>query len=156
MRQLMIRSMNLLLVAAVLVCYQCAALSRIVVVDAHEREAAAAAALRAEYEQEAQVVQESHSAQEESRGPYQDGEWQGSAQGFGGDIAVRVTVSGGYVEDIAVLSAEGEDPAYFAEAETLLPELIAAQGGAVDTVSGATFSSTGLINAVANALEGAR
>mgnify|MGYP002519466248 FL=1 len=88
-------------------------------------------------------------------GPYQDGSYTASAQGFGGDVTVTVTIEGGYIADITVDDASGEDAAYFSMAEGILEDIMAAQSAEVDTVSGATFSSTGLKNAVAAALEGA-
>lgn len=88
----------------------------------------------------------------EALGPYQDGTYTGSAQGFGGEITVEVTVSGGNLTDITVLDASGEDSAYFSMAEAVLDDMLAAQSAEVDTVSGATFSSTGLRDAVAQAL----
>ena len=85
--------------------------------------------------------------------PYQDGSYTASAQGFGGDVTVTVTIQGGYIADITVDDASGEDAAYFSMAEGILEDILAAQSAEVDTVSGATFSSMGLKNAVAAALE---
>ena len=98
---------------------------------------------------------ESSRSEEESAvlGPYRDGSYTGSAQGFGGDVTVTVTIQGGYISDITVDDASGEDAAYFSMAEGILDDIMAAQSAEVDTVSGATFSSTGLKNAVAAALE---
>lgn len=88
----------------------------------------------------------------EALGPYQDGTYTGSAQGFGGEITVEVTISGGNLTDITVLDATGEDSAYFSMAEAVLDDMLSAQSAEVDTISGATFSSTGLRDAVAQAL----
>ncbi len=96
---------------------------------------------------------ESSESAEETLGPYQDGSYTASAQGFGGDITVTVTIQGGYISDITVDDASGEDAAYFSMAEDILEDMLSAQSAEVDTVSGATFSSTGLKNAVAAALE---
>lgn len=153
MRQFLVRSVNLLLIAAILVGYQGQALGRAAAVSAHQEMEAAAAELAAQYEREAQAESE---AAEPSRGAYADGDWEGTAEGFGGPITVRVSVSDGSVTDIQVVSAEGEDPAYFATAQEVLPAMVQAQSAEVDTVSGATFSSTGLIQATANALEAAQ
>ena len=49
-------------------------------------------------------------------------------------------------------SASGEDSAYLSQAEGVINSIISAQSTDVDTVSGATFSSTGIINAVNDAL----
>ena len=56
------------------------------------------------------------------------------------------------VAEITVLSADGEDPAYYDQALAVLDEIVSAQSTEVDTVSGATFSSTGLIDAAVDAL----
>jgi len=79
----------------------------------------------------------------------------GSASGFRGTTQVQVTVSGGVITDITVLST-GDDAEFFNRAKsTVISEIIAAQGVSVDTVSGATFSSNGIIGAVSDALSGA-
>ena len=103
-------------------------------------------------EMAAREAERSESA-EETLGPYQDGSYTASAQGFGGDITLTVTIQGGYISDITVDDASGEDSAYFSMAEDILEDILSAQSAEVDTVSGATFSSTGLKNAVAAALE---
>ena len=50
-------------------------------------------------------------------------------------------------------SAEKEDSAYLAMAEDIIPKIIETQSAEVDTISGATFSSTGIKNAAEQALE---
>ena len=84
---------------------------------------------------------------------YKDGTYTGEADGFGGPIQVKVTVENGKITDIEVVSAEKEDGAYLTMAMDVIPNLIEAQSADVDTISGATFSSTGIINAVEAALE---
>ena len=66
-----------------------------------------------------------------------------------------MTIEGGDLTKVEVLEAGGEDPAYFSQAQAVIDEILSTQGVAVDTVSGATFSSTGLINAVTEALRAA-
>ena len=85
-------------------------------------------------------------------GGYQDGTYTGSAQGFGGTITVSVTILEGKITDISVVSAPGETPSYFSSAKSVLSSMLSAQSPNVDTVSGATYSSTGIINAVKSAL----
>lgn len=75
------------------------------------------------------------------------------ADGFGGTVAVEVTVKDGKIEAVEVTSAEKEDSAYLAMAEDIIPKIIEAQSAEVDTISGATFSSTGIKNAAEQALE---
>lgn len=87
-----------------------------------------------------------------SAGQYTDGVYTGSASGFRGTTQVQVTVSGGVITDITVLST-GDDAEFFNQAKsTVISEIIAAQSASVDAVSGATFSSNGIMEAVANAL----
>ena len=88
-------------------------------------------------------------------GTYKDGTYTGSAQGFGGDIKVKVTVSGQKISVIDITEASGEDEAYLSMAKDLINTILDKQTADVDTVSGATYSSTGIKNAVTQALEGA-
>ena len=83
---------------------------------------------------------------------YKDGTYTGSAQGFGGAIEVQVTLKDDEITDIQVMSASGEESAYLSQAQSVINSIISAQSTDVDTVSGATFSSTGIINAVVDAL----
>ncbi|MDO4156788.1 MAG: FMN-binding protein [Oscillospiraceae bacterium] len=85
---------------------------------------------------------------------YRDGIYTGTGSGFAGSITVQVTVSGGQIADIIVLSTSDDSP-YIDNAMTLLNVMIANNSTNVDTVSGATFSSVGLIEAVRNALANA-
>ena len=87
------------------------------------------------------------------KGTYPDGRWEGGAKGFGGMITVLVTVENGTISEIEITSADGEDKAYLSMAEDIIPKIIEAQSAAVDTVSGATFSSTGIRDAVSEALK---
>ena len=87
-----------------------------------------------------------------SENVYKDGTYTGSAQGFGGAITVQVILANDEITDIQVTSAPGEDSAYLSQGEGVISSIISAQSTDVDTVSGATFSSTGIINAVVDAL----
>lgn len=89
---------------------------------------------------------------DDSENVYKDGTYTGSAQGFGGAITVEVTLADDEITDIQVTSAPGEDSAYLSQGEGVISSIISAQSTDVDTVSGATFSSTGIINAVVDAL----
>ena len=83
---------------------------------------------------------------------YKDGTYTGEAQGFGGTIQVQVTLASDEITDIQVTSAPGEDSAYLSQGEGVISSILSAQSTDVDTISGATFSSTGIINAVVDAL----
>ena len=86
-------------------------------------------------------------------GAYKDGTYTGEAQGFGGPIDVAVIIENGKISEINITSAEKEDGAYLSMAEDIIPTILEAQSADVDTISGATFSSTGIKEAVAQALE---
>lgn len=83
---------------------------------------------------------------------YKDGTYTGSAQGYGGTISVSVTISDGEITEITVLSASDETPSYFNQARGVIDRIMNAQSTNVDVVSGATYSSNGIIQAVRNAL----
>ena len=135
-----IRTVSLLLILGVLWQYQHIAASR--------------AAVVAERQQRIDEVEAYNAAltEQDVVGGYKDGTYEGTGMGFGGEITVSVTVADGKVAEITVLSADGEDPAYYDQALAVLDEIVSAQSTEVDTVSGATFSSTGLIDAAAYAL----
>ncbi|MDY2960603.1 MAG: FMN-binding protein [Hornefia sp.] len=84
---------------------------------------------------------------------YKDGSYEGSAKGFGGNIVVRVTVKNDKIEKIDLVDASKEDGSYLASAKGVINSILDKQSTDVDTVSGATFTSTGIINAVISALE---
>lgn len=89
----------------------------------------------------------------DSQGAYKDGTYTGSAEGFGGNVDVKVTIEAGKISSVDITSAEKEDGAYLAMAEDIIPSIVSAQSADVDTVSGATFSSTAIKNATKQALE---
>ncbi|MFR7620887.1 MAG: FMN-binding protein [Blautia sp.] len=58
------------------------------------------------------------------------------------------------IQSISIVSAPGEDASFLNRAKGVIDRIIAAQSVEVDTVSGATFSSKGILAAVKNALTG--
>ena len=83
---------------------------------------------------------------------YEDGSYTGLGTGYRGEIEVEVNVSDGKIVDITVLSYV-DDQQYFTKAETsIIADIIANQDVDVDTVSGATFSSQGILEAVSDAI----
>lgn len=84
---------------------------------------------------------------------YKDGTYTGEADGFGGTIRVEVKIEKSKIAEINVISAEKEDGAYLSMAKDIIPKIIDAQSADIDTISGATFSSTGIKNASEQALE---
>ncbi len=84
---------------------------------------------------------------------YLDGVYTASAQGFGGPVEVQVTITGGVIADISVGSHDGETTSYFSKARRVIPTILeTGTPEGVDAVSGATYSSTGILNAVKLAL----
>ena len=83
-----------------------------------------------------------------------DGTYKGSANGYGGKVTVNVTVSKKTMTAIDVVSAPGETESFFQRAKGVIDEMLTAQSTDVDVVSGATYSSNGIIGAVKNALFG--
>lgn len=106
-------------------------------------------------EQQAELEQEQsgNAAEESIEVAYKDGTYTGEAQGFGGPVDVEVIIENGKISEINITSAEKEDGAYLSMAEDIIPMIIEAQSADVDTISGATFSSTGIKEAVTQALE---
>lgn len=84
---------------------------------------------------------------------YADGTYTGEAEGFGGTIQVEVSIQQGKITDISIVSAENEDGTYLSMAQDIIPVILEQQSAEVDTISGATFSSTGIRDAVAQAIE---
>lgn len=87
-----------------------------------------------------------------SSGQYSDGTYQGSAPGYAQGLTVQVKISSGKISNIQITN-HNETPGFYESAfETVPSEIIQKQSTDVDTVSGATYSSVGIINAVNNAL----
>ncbi len=84
-------------------------------------------------------------------GKLKDGTYQGSAPGYRGTIRVSVTVSDGKIARVDILGYDDDD-AYFSSAVGVINQMIGQTSGNVDSVSGATYSSIGIMNAVNNAL----
>lgn len=82
---------------------------------------------------------------------YKDGTYYGTGTGFGGTLKVKVEISGGKITSIQIM--ENQDGSeYISKASALINTIIQNQSTNVDTVSGATYSSVGIIQAVRNAL----
>ena len=64
---------------------------------------------------------------------------------------MQVTVAEDKITEITVLSAEDEEE-YLSRAKRVIPAILEGQSPNVDAVSGATYSSTGILNAVKLAL----
>lgn len=82
---------------------------------------------------------------------YKDGTYYGTGKGFAGTMKVKVDISGGKIASISIVSTKDGD-SYVKSASSLLDTIVEKQSTNVDTVSGATFSSRGIIAAVRSAL----
>lgn len=82
-----------------------------------------------------------------------DGVYKGSATGFSGPVTVVVTIMDKKITSIDILSST-DDEAFFNRAKGVIDRIISSQSFDVDVVSGATYSSNGIIGAVKNALTG--
>ena len=82
---------------------------------------------------------------------YKDGTYYGSATGFAGPIKVKVVISGGKIASVEIVSTS-DGSSYISKASAITGKIVSSQSTNVDTVSGATYSSVGIINAVRNAL----
>lgn len=149
---------GLVLTAAVLFFYQSVAVQRAEAIAENEAVIAEITSYNEEIRRENEALERMNEEIPEEEepadmGPYFDGVYEGEGAGYGGPIRVSVTVTDGYIETIEVTEHSGEDPAYYMLAESLVEAMTQAQSAEVDAASGATFSSAGLKQAVASALE---
>lgn len=104
----------------------------------------------------AETIAESTAAATGSSGLYKDGTYTGTGTGFRGTTTLSITISGGAVTDVQVVSYQ-DDAKYFDRAfQTISSDVVAAQSAQVDAVSHATYSSNGIIQAVNDALTQAK
>lgn len=89
-----------------------------------------------------------------NRGPYAtDGTFTGSAQGYGGQVKMQVVVADGYIDGVEILDASHEDKAWLDMAIVLPERIVKAQTTDIDVVSGATYTSVGILNGATEALQ---
>lgn len=81
-----------------------------------------------------------------------DGVYKGTGTGYAGDITVSVQIKDKQIVAIDILSSS-DDAAFFNRAMDVVKNVMKKQSTDVDTVSGATYSSKGLLNAIKNALK---
>ena len=85
---------------------------------------------------------------------YADGTYSGAARGYNVnvDIRVEVVIENGNIKSINIIS-HAEDAEYFNMAVArLIPNILAKKSTNVDVVSGATYSSRGILEAIKRAL----
>ncbi|MCD8027360.1 MAG: FMN-binding protein [Erysipelotrichaceae bacterium] len=87
---------------------------------------------------------------------YEDGSYTTTADGYGGDFDVTTTIENDQIVDI-VVSSHNETPSIGGIAiESLIDSMIENNGTQVDIISGATKTSTALIEAVNATLNNAK
>ncbi|MBQ8509430.1 MAG: FMN-binding protein [Clostridia bacterium] len=87
----------------------------------------------------------------DAEGKYKSGTYNGTGTGFSGNITLAVTVSETMIESIQVVESDEDEP-FWSSALALVETILSAQSTEVDTITGATFSSNGIIEAVNQAL----
>lgn len=147
MKSFIIKTINVVLICSILYGYQQYATVREKEVAAYEKESLLA--------EQAWRESRSDSIQEDVR-QYSDGTYEGSGIGFGGEIVVQVQIKKGAILSAEIISADNETPDYIEEAKKVLDYVVEKQSVDVDTVSGATLSSNGILEGVQNALKQAQ
>lgn len=92
-----------------------------------------------------------------SSGKYKDGTYTGVGRGASSDIKVEVAVKSGKIDEIKLVEQKETATLVQGVEENIIPEIIKNQGTeGIDTISGATNSSKGVLEAVNKALEEAK
>lgn len=91
----------------------------------------------------------------EGRGPYKDGVYEGSAPAYKNELFMQVTVQNGWISGLSILKTD-DDKEYLEKTEApLLNGVLESQSTDLDAITGATFTSYGLLDSIDNALENA-
>lgn len=91
-----------------------------------------------------------------TQGDYVAGTYTGESQGYAGTVSVTITTDGKSITEVSVVG-EKETPAIGGAAlSTLQDAILEAQSPEVDAVSGATYTSTGVLEAAKSAFEKAK
>lgn len=88
--------------------------------------------------------------------PYNDGVYYGSGEGYMGDISVALVLQDHTIKAILITDVEADDESFVERAKAVITNVIKQQNTDVDVVSGATFSSNGILEAINNALDEAK
>jgi len=88
---------------------------------------------------------------------YKDGTYTGTGTGFRrGTTEILVTIKNNKITNVQTVSNEDTPDFYQRSESTIISEILSAQSTTVDTVSGATYSSEGIISATEDALSQAK
>jgi len=89
----------------------------------------------------------------DGRGSYKDGYYEGSASAYNGDLTMGVTVQKGWIVALAVVETKDDKEYLDKVVEPILKGVLDKQNTLeVDAVTGATFSSYGILDAIDDAL----
>lgn len=146
-----IRALTFLSIIILLICYQYKALKWEKIENDNKSEIAAVEKYNRRIRKENEKA-----VGKEILYTYNNGTFEGSAKGFGGDIVVEVEMKEDEILSVNIKKAEGEDASYLSMAKELIKNIVDQQNADVDTISGATYSSKGIINATKTALENAK
>lgn len=142
---MIIKFISLAIIVGCLTTYQVIAVDRVERTSQIEAEK-----IQAEKRKKADTAE--HSVTEDDS-KYIDGVYEGIGEGYGGNIKVRVTVTNGQISTIDAYEHIDEDDEYFGLAMVMIDRIIETNDpNTADVVSGATFSSEGLSEAINNAL----
>lgn len=159
-KNLLIKSVDLLLILLILAAYQ------VVLYTRSQREEITELKtqinqLEGEQEEIMTAIRENSldviadEAGESEQIQYKDGVYAGTGEGFGGPVNVEVKVEKGRIATVSISEAGGEDEAYLSIASQILDNIVEKQTADVDVISGASYSSQGIIDAVKDALKAA-
>ena len=84
--------------------------------------------------------------------PYKEGIYYGTAEGYSGDVSVAVVIQEHTIKAILITDTS-DDESFFNRAMDVVKNVMKKQNTDVDTVSGATYSSKGLLNEMENPLK---
>lgn len=88
-----------------------------------------------------------------TEGKFNPGTYEGTAKGHGGDVKAKVTVTADKITEIVIDAPNETEGIGSGAAKVVIEKIMNSQNLAVDTVSGATVSSTAMIAAITAALE---
>ncbi len=92
----------------------------------------------------------------QQKSTFKDGEYTGTAAGYGGDLEVKVTVAENKINNVEVVT-HSETAGISDEAISEIPKkIVEAQNTEVDAISGSTVTSDGIKAAAADALAQAK
>lgn len=99
-----------------------------------------------------ETISDQQVTEKKEKGNYKDGVYTGAGEGFRGTTEVQVTVEDGYIADITALSFRDDQEFFYKAQSAVINAILTEQTADVSAVSGATFSSNSIMDAVADAL----